>query len=227
MSELGKELIKIWLIFVSVGLTLSLVLGILFRSIPFIELIPDSLIYWSILALAYIIFRRKRIRTKVYNQKFTKEEKEKLRKFKKEHPQEFKRINKEAKEHAKTVAKQMIKEQREERKRRRESLKALSKKVDKLSQVEEISQSGDGYRGIIALFRYIGKSWTKDEQEYLDRVRQGIADEEELIKSGRLTPSQIKYILRHRKKRYQIVAKQFQRKFGKEPPSYEELYGVS
>ena len=152
-----------------------------------------------------------------------------LKKFKKEHPKEYREMIKKGKkewiEYVKMRLKMEEEQAKEDERKRKEYLEDLAKTTKKLSDVVDIANTGENV-AVKAIFRYIRGAYTNDEKEYLDRMAHSISYMEEMIQSGRLRPSQVKAFMKRRPKEYKKFAKYFRKKFKKEPPTYEEIYGV-
>ena len=90
MSELGRDLLKIWITFVAIGLTLFMAYALLpVKLIPLKEVFIGVIPTWSLYALIYIAVKRKSIRLKAYNRELTRGNREKNKEFKKEHLKEY------------------------------------------------------------------------------------------------------------------------------------------
>lgn len=230
MSELGRDLLKIWITFVAIGLTLFMAYALLpVKLIPLKEVFIGVIPTWSLYALIYIAVRRKSIRLKAYNRELTRGNREKNKEFKKEHPKEYREWLKSAKKEyvdgVRNTLKFNAEQAKEDRATRREYLEGISKSTD-LSKSIEAMQSGEDDIAIKSVFRLIAGAYTNDEKEYLDRVTHSISYMEEMIQSGRLRPSQVKAFMKRRPKEYKKFAKYYRKKFEKEPPTYEDIYGV-
>ena len=234
MSELGRDLLKIWITFVAIGLGFVALYEIWVRVFPhfiepFSEILIGSVLTWSLYALIYIAVRRKSIRLKAYNRELTRGNREKNKEFKKEHLKEYREWLKSAKKEYVDGVRNTIKfseeTDKEDERKRKEYFEDLSKTTTNLSDVMDIINTGEPV-AVKALFRYIRGAYTGDEQEYLDRASHAGAYMEEMIQTGRLRPSQVKAFMKRRPKDYKKFAKYYRKKFNKEPPTYEEIYGV-
>lgn len=252
MNELHKTLFKIWITFVSIGLILALLLGSLVRFLPLYELIVAGVLTWSVYALIYIGVKRKSIRQKANEREFVRndtmeatfmrtrtglnlDEVDKLdksprKRYKKEHPKEYRELIKKGKKDyvnfVRTELKMRNEQAKDDKQKRKAYLEDLAKNTKKLSDVVDITNSGEDKASFSALFHYVKGAYTKDEQEYLERSLHAISYTDEMIRSGRLRPSQVKAIMKWRPKEYKKFAKYYRKKFKKEPPTYEQIYGV-